>query len=51
MKGAFNFPVYTDSVVFRDVFNGEQVKAAALPVGTRELLSSGDVFQSNIRGI
>jgi hypothetical protein len=45
---AFNFPVYTNSLVFGDVFNGEQIKAAALPVSARVLLSSDDVFQSHI---
>jgi len=46
MQGAFNIPVYTNSVVFSDVFNEEQIKAAALPVIARVLQSSGDVFQS-----
>jgi hypothetical protein len=45
---AFDFPVYTMSVVFSDVFNGENPKAAALPVSARVLLNSGDVFQSHI---
>jgi len=46
MEGAFNFRIYTKSVVFPDVFNGEQFKTAALPVSIRVLLASGDVFQS-----
>jgi len=46
MVRTFNFPVYTNSVVFSDMFDGEQFKAAALPVSARVLLSSGDVFQS-----
>jgi hypothetical protein len=48
MKRTFNFLVYTSSVVFSDVFNGEQVKAAVVLVRARVLLSSGDVFQSQI---
>jgi hypothetical protein len=48
LKRTFNFPVYTNSVVFSDVFNGEQFKAAALPVSARVLLSSDDVFQNHI---
>jgi len=48
MQRTFNFPLYTTSLVFIDVFNGEQFKAAALPVSARVLLSSGDIFQSHI---
>jgi hypothetical protein len=50
MKRTFNLPVYTNSLMYIDVFNGEPVKAAVLPVSARELLSSGDVFQSHIPG-
>jgi len=39
MIRTFIFPVFTNSVVFSDVFNGEQVKTAALPVSTRVLLT------------
>jgi hypothetical protein len=45
LKRTFNFSVYTYSVVFSDVFNWEQFKAADLPVRARVLLSSSDVFQ------
>jgi hypothetical protein len=48
MQRAFNFPIYTTSVVLSDVFNGEQLKAVSLPVNARVFLSSGDVFQSHI---
>jgi len=48
MQRTFYFPVYTTSLVFSDVLNGEQFKAAALPVNASVLLSSGDVFQSHI---
>jgi hypothetical protein len=51
MQGTFYFSIYTISLVFSDVFNGEQFKAAALPVRARVLLSSGDVFQSPISGL
>ena len=34
--------------MFSDVFNGEQFKAAALPVSAGILQFSGDVFQSHI---
>ena len=46
MKRTFYIPVYTNSVVFSDVFNGEQFKAAALSVNARVLLAPGDVFQN-----
>jgi len=46
-KGTFNSSIYTNSVVFIDMYNVEQVKAAAPPVSARVLLSSGDVFQSH----
>jgi hypothetical protein len=48
MQRTFNFPIYTISMVFSDVFNGEKFKAAALPVSARELLTSDDVFHSHI---
>jgi len=50
MQRIFNFPLYTTSLVFINVFKGEQFKAVALPVSARVLLSSGDVFQSHIPG-
>jgi hypothetical protein len=50
LKRTIDFPVYTNSVVFSDVFTGEQFKAAALPVSARILQSSGDVFQSHTPG-
>jgi len=51
MERTFNFPIYTNSVVFSDVFNGETFMAAALPVSARVLQSSGDVFQSQAPGL
>jgi len=45
-RRTFNFPIYTTSLVFSDVFNGEKFQTAALPLSTRVLLSSDDVFQS-----
>jgi hypothetical protein len=48
LKRTFNIPVYTNSLVFSDVFNGEQLKAAFLPVNARVLQFSGDVFQNHI---
>jgi hypothetical protein len=51
LKRTIHFPVYTNSLVFSDVFNGEQFKAAALPVSARVLLTSGDVFQRHTPGL
>jgi hypothetical protein len=48
--GTFYLPVHTISVMFNDVFNEEHIQAAAQAFKARELLSSGDVFQSHIRG-
>ena len=46
MIWTFNYPVYASSVVFSDLVDGEQFKAAALSVSARVLVSPGDVFQS-----
>ena len=48
MQRTYNFPVYTTSVVISDVFNGEQFKAAVLPVSAWIPLTSDDVFQNHI---
>jgi hypothetical protein len=48
LKRTFYFSVYTNHKVFSDMFNGKQIKAAALPVSARVRLSSGEVFQSHI---
>ena len=50
-NGHFVFSIYTNIVVFSDVYNGEQLKAAALPVSARELLFPGNVFKSHIPGL
>jgi hypothetical protein len=51
MERTFNFPVHTNSLVFSDVFNGEQFKATALFVNARVLQFSGDVFQRHTPGL
>jgi hypothetical protein len=51
LKRTFNIPVYTNSLVYSDVFHGEQFKAAILPVSARVLQCSGDVFQNHISGL
>jgi hypothetical protein len=48
LKRTFNFPVFTNSLVLSDVVNGEEVKAAVLPVNARVLLFSDYVFQNHI---
>jgi hypothetical protein len=48
LKRTFKFLVYTINEVFSDVLIGEKVKAAALSVKARVLLTPGDVFQSHI---
>jgi hypothetical protein len=48
MKRTFNFPVFTNILVFGDVLKGETAKTAILSVNARVGQSAGNIFQSHI---